>query len=72
MVYVLAADGTPLMPTRRHGKVRRMLKSSLAKVVNRCPFTIQLLYESNTYTQPVSLGIDAGSKTIGASATTEA
>ncbi|CAA7602203.1 Hypothetical protein DEACI_2876 [Acididesulfobacillus acetoxydans] len=26
VVYVLSKDGTPLMPTERHGKVRRMLK----------------------------------------------
>lgn len=71
MVYVLNIDGRPLMPTNRHGKVRRLLKSGQAKVINRCPFTIQLLYESTNHTQPISLGVDAGSKTIGLSATTE-
>ena len=71
MVYVINKDGSPLMPTKRYGKVRRMLKSGKAKVINRCPFTIQLLYKSTAFTQPVSLGIDAGSKTIGVSATTE-
>lgn len=71
MVYVLNIDGQPLMPTNRHGKVRRLLKSGQAKVINRCPFTIQLLYESTNHTQPVSLGVDAGSKTIGLSATTK-
>jgi len=25
MVYVLSIDGKPLMPTERHGKVRRLL-----------------------------------------------
>lgn len=59
------------MPTDNHAKVRILLKANKAKVVNRCPFTIQLLYESTTHTQPVSLGIDAGSKTIGVSATTK-
>ena len=71
MVYVLSASGTPLMPTQRYGHVRRMLRSGRAKVVKRCPFTIQLTYGSTTYTQPVSLGIDAGSKHIGVSAATE-
>ena len=71
MVYVLNKDGQPLMPTNRYGKVRHLLKDGKAKVVKRCPFTIQLLYESTNYTQPVSLGIDAGSKHIGVSATTE-
>ena len=71
MVYVLNSNEQPLMPTKRYGKVRRLLKSNKAKVINRCPFTIQLMYESTTHTQPVSLGVDAGSKTIGLSATTK-
>lgn len=71
MVYVLDIDGNPLMPTERHGKVRRLLKDGKAKVVKRCPFTIQLLYDSTRYIQEVNLGIDAGSKHIGVSATTK-
>lgn len=71
MVYVLDINGQPLMPTDRHGKVRRLLKSGKAKVVKRCPFTIQLLYSSTNCTQPISLGVDAGSKHIGVSATTK-
>ncbi|MGC9772174.1 RNA-guided endonuclease IscB [Fervidobacterium islandicum] len=59
------------MPTKRHGKVRRLLKQGLAKVVNREPFTIQLLYETTSYTQPVTVGIDIGSKTVGVSAVTD-
>lgn len=70
MVYVLNKDGHPLMPTSRHGKVRHLLKEGKAKVIKRCPFTIQLLYNSTNYTQPISLGVDAGSKVIGLSATT--
>ena len=58
------------MPTERFGKVRRMLKNSLAHVVRRIPFTIQLDYETTDFTQPITLGIDAGSKHIGVSATT--
>ena len=68
MVYVLNKDGEPLMPTERHGKVRRMLKEGKAKVVRREPFTIQLLYETTNYTQDITLGVDAGSKHIGLSA----
>lgn len=59
------------MPTERHGKVRRLLRDGLAHVVRLQPFTIQLDYESTTYKQEVSLGIDAGSVHIGVSATTE-
>lgn len=71
MVYVLNKDGQPLMPTNRHGKVRHLLQDGKAKIINRCPFTIQLLYSSTNYTQPITLGVDAGSKHIGLSTTTE-
>lgn len=71
MVYVKSITGQPLMPTKRHGFVRRLLKSGRAKVVKRCPFTIQLLYESETVTQPVVLGVDAGSRHVGFSACSE-
>lgn len=71
MVYVLDQNGQPLMPTNRHRKVRLMLQSGQAKVIKKCPFTIQLNYESGHQTQEISLGIDAGSKHIGVSATTK-
>lgn len=70
MVYVISKQGTPLMPTERFGKVRRMLKNILAHVVRRIPFTIQLDYDTTDFTQPITLGIDAGSKHVGVSATT--
>lgn len=71
VVYVLNKDGLPLMPTHKLGKVRHLLKDGKAKIVKRNPFTIQLNYECNNYTQPITLGVDAGSKHIGLSATTE-
>ena len=71
MVYVVNKNGQPLMPTENHAKVRILLKSGKAKVINRCPFTIQLTYENTNYTQKVTLGIDSGSKHIGISATTK-
>lgn len=71
MVYVQNSNGQPLMPTENHAKVRILLKQNKAVVVKRCPFTIKLTYKSTNYTQPVTLGIDAGSKHIGVSATTE-
>ena len=64
-VYVLAKDGSPLMPTKRFRKVRLMLKRGEAKVVMRKPFTIQLMRESKRNVQPLHLGIDAGRKHIG-------
>ena len=71
MVYIISKTGKPLMPTNKLGKVRHLLKNGKAKVVKRTPFTIQLLYDSDEYTQPITLGVDAGSKTIGLSATTD-
>lgn len=65
MVYVLNNNGQPLMPTNRHGKVKRLLKTGKAKVVKRCPFTIKLMYDSKSYTQPLTLGVDTGSGTLG-------
>ena len=70
-VYVQNIDGEPLMPTRRCGKVRRMLKSGQAVVVKREPFTIKLTYETTDFIQDVTLGVDAGSKTVGVSACTK-
>ena len=71
MIYVLDKNGHPLMPTENHAKVRVLLKSGRAVVKKRCPFTIQLAYESTTYTKEVTLGVDAGSKHVGLSVTTE-
>ena len=68
MVYVLDNNGQPLMPTRRHGKVRRLLKSDNAVVKRRCPFTIQLKYDSTHHTQSVEVGDDTGYKHNGLSA----
>ena len=71
MVYILDIDNNPLMPTERHGHVRRLLRDGKACVVKRTPFTIKLNYLTKTYTQEVSLGIDAGTRHIGVSATTK-
>jgi hypothetical protein len=55
------------MPTFRSGKVRLLLKNKLAKVFQLEPFTIQLLINSKTYTQTLTLGLDTGTSNIGAS-----
>lgn len=70
LVYVLNKYGKPLMPCSPQ-KARKLLKTNKAKVVKRTPFTIQLLYGSTGYKQNIALGIDAGSKHIGVSATME-
>ena len=70
MVYVLNIEGKPLMPCKP-AKARHLLRDGKAKVVKREPFTIQLLFVCNNITQSVTLGIDAGSRHIGISASTE-
>ena len=71
MVYVMNKDGRPLMPTNRLGRVRRLLKARKAVIVDYRPFTIQLTYTCPDRVQEVSLGVDAGSKHVGLSATTK-
>ena len=70
LVYVINKHGKPLMPCKPR-KARLLLKNKQAKILKYEPFTIQLLYGSSGYKQKVSLGIDAGSKHAGASATTK-
>ena len=66
-VCVVSSTGKPLMPTKRFKKVRKLLKFGQAKAIVRKPFTIQLKYETDGYTQPYILGIDPGGKEIGIS-----
>lgn len=70
MVYVLNKQGKPIMPCKE-AKARKLLKQNKAKIVKHEPFTVQLLFDCENQTQEVNLGIDAGSKHIGVSATTE-
>ncbi|MDO4801412.1 MAG: RNA-guided endonuclease IscB, partial [Prevotellaceae bacterium] len=67
----ISHSGKALMPTEHYGKVRILLRDRLAVVVRHTPFTIRLEYETKEYVQDVTLGVDAGSKTIGMSATTD-
>ena len=69
-IYILNKHGEPLMPCNPR-KARVLLQSGKATVVKRTPFTIQLKYGSSGYIQPISLGMDAGSKHIGIAATTK-
>lgn len=52
-------------------KARILLKEKKAVVVRRTPFTIQLTIATGETKQPVSLGVDAGYKHVGLSASTE-
>ena len=65
VVYVLAPDRTPLMPCPPV-IARLLLKDGKAKVIRRTPFTIKLLAQpEQSYTQPLTLGVDTGSAVIG-------
>lgn len=55
----------------KEAKARKLLKSNKAKIANHEPFTIQLLFECENQVQNIMLGVDAGSKHIGLSATTD-
>ena len=54
----------------KEAKARKLLKQNRAKIWQYEPFTIQLLFECENQTQNITLGVDAGSKHIGLSATT--
>ena len=69
MVYVLNIQGNPIMPCKE-AKARKLLRDNLARVIKREPFIIQLVFECENQIQDITLGVDAGSKMIGLSATT--
>lgn len=48
VVQVLDIFGRPMMPTKRFGKVRILLRDSKARVARKKPFTIHLLYKTDT------------------------
>ena len=55
------------MPTNP-ANARALLQAKKAKVVQRTPFAIQLLYSTTSYTQPVTIGIDDGGVHVGLAA----
>ena len=68
-VFVQNREGKPLMPTTP-ARARKMLKCGKAVVVKRTPFTVRLNVRTKENTQPITLGVDAGSKVVGISAST--
>ena len=70
MVYVLSKDNKPLMPCT-NVIARLLLKQGKAKVKRREPFTIKLTYETTSYTQELTLGVDTGSGTLGTAVSTD-
>jgi hypothetical protein len=70
-VFVISQRNVPLMPTYPR-EARILLKQGKARLVRATPFTIQLLYPTGETVQPVSLGIDPGTRHVAVSATTAA
>ncbi len=64
MVYVISQNKEPFMPCA-NVIARLLLKQGKAKVKRREPFTIKLEYETSSYTQNLTIGVDTGSGTIG-------
>lgn len=58
--------GEPLMPCSPR-KARLLLKENKAKVIQREPFTIQLLHGSSGYKQDITIGVDTGHSEVGVS-----
>ena len=68
-VMVVNKDGKPLIPCSPK-KARLLLKAKKAYIANYQPFTIKLKYQAYSYTQPIILGMDIGSRYIGISCST--
>ena len=70
-IFVIAEDGTKLMPTTNVKKVRKLLRTRRAVICKHNPFTIKLKYQSTKYTQPIEFKEDAGYQNIGVSITSQ-
>ena len=68
-VFVLNMRVQPLMPCSPP-KARKLLRAGKAVPVRRTPFVIQLTVPTGETKQPITLGVDAGYKHVGLSATT--
>lgn len=65
-VFVLNADGKPLMPCSPR-EARLLLKEGRVRVVNGVYFTIKMIEQTTSYTQDITIGVDCGIKTVGIS-----
>ena len=69
LVFVKNQHGEALMPCRPQ-KATKLLKGKKARIISYKPFTIQLLYGSSGYKQPIRVGADLGTKHTGVAVTT--
>ncbi|MCP4107453.1 MAG: hypothetical protein GY749_18230 [Desulfobacteraceae bacterium] len=63
-VFVINKNGSPLMPCKP-AKARHLLDSGKAEAVSLSPFTIRLTWDCEENVQPVTVGIDKGSRKTG-------
>ena len=68
IIFVIAEDGTKLMPTNNVKKVRKLLRTGRAIICKHEPFAIKLTYSTTQYTQPIEFKEDTGYQNIGVSA----
>ena len=66
-IFVIAEDGTKLMPTSNVKKVRKLLRTGRAVICKHKPFAIKLTYSTTKYAQPIEFKEDAGYQNIGVS-----
>lgn len=66
-VYVLSKKGKSLMPCKP-SIARLLLKEGKETVKKRVPFTIKLVEDTTEFTQPITAGMDTGSKMVGCTA----
>lgn len=69
-VFVFNMRGRPLMPCSQR-KARLLLRENKAMIYKYHPFTIQLTYTTGETKQDCHIGIDTGSKYIGAAVRSE-
>ena len=70
-IYVVDRHGNPVMPSRRPGRIRHLLKEGKAVPISTHPFVVKLKYDIPGRTQPIHLGIDTGRENIGVGASLE-
>lgn len=70
-IYVVDRHGNPVMPSRRPGRIRHLMKEGKAVPISTHPFVVKLKYDIPGRTQPIHVGIDTGRENIGVGASLE-
>ena len=70
-IYVVDRHGNPVMPSRRPGRIRHLMKEGKAVPISTHPFVVKLKYDIPGRTQPIHVGIDTGRENIGVGASRE-